>query len=492
MKPFRKIFIEQVFKKLDKFDQFKETIPELKVAHDLCIRIEKLYPGSEALIVGGAVRDLIQGKAPHDFDIATNVDVESLKQHFKLFDIGGKKFNTIGVSFEGYHFEVANFRVDEKNPESRKATKTTKANTFKEDSARRDLTINSLGLNTKGEIEDYQNGIEDIKNNLIRTVGRPEDRYQEDPLRILRTMRFSAKLGWNIEDNTKKVTKELASTALKVSIERITDELKKASSSGKSLANYIRLLDDNLLLQPFLPEIKALQKFEHNPIHHPEGNVFEHTMKALESSKTNDPLTNLSILFHDIGKATTAGIHPDTGQPTYHGHEEQSTVIFENLARRLKFSNDEIDAIKYVVANHMRAYKMGEMSKNKALQIRQSPYWDMLKQVMIADQLARGGSLAELETQFQNVEQMIKTFGEKQVFEKRISALINGNMIINIAKELGYVFNKTNAHYIGDVKNQLRDIIIKKAFNVSSEEIAEEIKQKLNLIFEEKPENEDV
>ncbi len=469
--------MEQIIQKLGSFETSLQENKELKAAHELCNKIEKLNPDSEALIVGGAVRDLVMGKQPHDIDISTNVDIETLIDQFKSYDIGkSKSFGIVVIPFNGFQFEVAHYREDSGSSDHRRPDNVKLVKSFEKDSSRRDFTINSLGLNTKGEIVDYQNGLKDVKNKIISTVGLPKDRFIEDYLRILRGLRFSAGLGYKIEDNTKKAMKELAKFIPQISVERIKDELiKVASISGKALSNYITLLDEIGALQVLLPEIKSLQGIKHSKESHPEGDGWTHTLRALESIASNNPLVNLSVLFHDIGKSNTYGQKED-GTPTYHGHEEQSTVMFENLAKRLKFSNEEIEAIKFAIANHMRAHKLDEMGKGKVLQLRQSPYWELLKQVMIADTLARGVSLIDLNNQLNSVEQTIKTFGEKQEFEKRMAKLITGNMIINKAKELGYDFTKNNSSQIGQIKNKIRDLIIKQDFKITPEFIQEYLK----------------
>jgi tRNA nucleotidyltransferase/poly(A) polymerase len=264
--------------------------------------------------------------------------------------------------------------------------------------------------------------------------------------------------------------KELAPFISKMSIERITGELMKAATSGKSLANYIILLDKYGILQTFLPEVKALQNFKHSIKHHPEGNAWQHTLKALESITSTNPLVNLAVLFHDIGKATTF-VQKEDGTPSYNGHEEQSVELFKTLAKRLKFSNEDINAITFGIANHMKAHRFNEMNKNTILTLRQSPYWEILKQVMIADELARGGSLNALQSQFDLIENIVKDFGEKKEFENKMATFITGNMIINKAKELGYDFTKNNSKQIGIIKQKIRDLVFKNNWNITSEEV---------------------
>lgn len=476
--------MKTLIQKLNGFENSLQINKELKASHNLCKKIEDLNPGLEALIVGGAVRDLVMGKQPYDIDIATNVDTNILTDQFKSYNIGqSKSFGLVVIPFGGFQFEIAHYREDVGSSDHRRPDTVKFVKSFEKDSARRDFTINSLGLNTNGEIVDHQNGLNAIKNQIISTVGSPQGRFTEDYLRILRGLRFSAVLGYEIEDHTKQAMKELVKYIPEISTERIKEELTKvASVSGKALANYIQLLDEIDALQMLLPEVKNLQKYEHSKIYHPEGNVWQHTLKALEAITSSNPLVNLSILFHDIGKATTF-VRDENGNITYRGHEKEGAILFGNLANRLRFSNLEIEAIKFAVANHMRAHRINEMSKNKVLQLRQSPHWELLKQVLIADTLVRGVSSMELNKLLDDVDKMIKIFGEKQEFNKKISVLINGNMVINKAKEIGYEFTRENSHYIGEIKKNIIDLIVKNDFNITPEVIQKQLKESISALM---------
>jgi len=330
----------------------------------------------------------------------------------------------------------------------RRPTKVTNINSFKEDSARRDFGINSLGINSKGEIIDYQGGLDDIKNNIIRAIGKPRDRFTEDALRILRLFRFAARYNFDIDADTKQAAKELGHLIDDISVERVTDELKKVSDDGKHLANYIEHLNDIDLLERILPEVNALKDKTENPKHHPEayklermhtktkfnrvknGSAFDHTMAALRQSKSNNPITNLAILFHDLGKGTVT-VGNKNGYPTYNGHDKESAKLVKDIGTRLKFSNTLTNAIEFAAANHMKVHYIYEMGKKKISNLVNDSNWPILKDVVYADEMSRSSSSINSDT--------IEEFNKKMKFAEDIaSELSKGggqSGIINRLKE---------------------------------------------------------
>ena len=465
----------QVRQKLDNFSEVLSTNPDLGVAMELCREIEALEPNAEALVVGGSVRDLILKKAPKDIDIATNVDIEKIGSHFHTNDIGkSKDFGIISLLYKGVAYEVAHYRSDSfegvtnsRHPSSIKLT-----NSFEVDSSRRDITINSLGLNTKGEIIDYQGGLEDIKNGVIKAIGIPKDRFIEDGLRLCRVGRFLARYGFKLDPATKAAMIETKDLIKKVSPERIRDELFKSASSGIALANYIEHLKDVGLLALILPEIDVMDKFEHTPESHPEGSVWNHTLEALRKSPSKNPITNMAILMHDVGKPVSQSFDIDTHKVKYLGHDKEGTEVFDKIVKRLKFTNDQRDAILFAIENHMIAHNMLDMKKSRILDIRQSPHWETLRDTAFADDSARGDRFDAnaYADKMNKVEDIANKFGAKQDFEKRMSGYVDGRMIMNILP-------KIKGTDIGVVKNAVREWIIAKDFDVQPDEVTEYIKK---------------
>jgi tRNA nucleotidyltransferase/poly(A) polymerase len=261
--------------------------------------------GYKAYLVGGAVRDIVLGKNPHDIDIATNMPISELQKTFpKNYDIGkSKDFGIFVVKHKGHTYEIAQFRQDGTYLDGRRPEEVTIIQDFKTDAGRRDFTMNAMAVDKDGNIIDYFDGQKDIKDKVIRTVGNPHDRFKEDNLRMLRAVRFSSKLGYDIHHETKEAIKSNKEGIKKVSGERIREELMKmAAQTGSKFADAIKTLDEVGILKIILPEIVKMKEYEHSAKNHPEGGVWEHTMEALRQNKITNPIVNLSILLHDVGK----------------------------------------------------------------------------------------------------------------------------------------------------------------------------------------------
>ena len=458
MKTFNQYFEEEeVRQPVDNWDQLVRNSGELKAATDILRVINN--NGAEALIVGGAVRDILLGNEPHDVDIATNMDMDKVAELFKSFDIGrSQDFGIVAVPYMGYTFEIAHYREEFGTSDARHPDEVRDVDTFERDSARRDITINSLGLDVDGTIIDYQNGLEDLKNGLIKAVGDPRERIKEDALRIIRIIRFAAKFGFDIEPETKAAVRELGHMLFRdeqdpestgVSAERLHDELfKMAEVGGPALATFLEKLDDVGLLERFLPEIKVMQGVEQQPEHHPEGDVFQHVMAALRSSTVaGKPITTLSILFHDIGKPDTYALTPTDkypeGKHTFYGHDAHGVEIFHRVANRLKFSNDEKDAISFVIKNHMKPYKAAEMKPSKLVALRHSPFWPELKETLKSDIGSRGteGKYAKGPQDYEDILQHFHTktkdFGKVDELKAKLKGLVDGHMIMQLTGAVG-------------------------------------------------------
>jgi tRNA nucleotidyltransferase/poly(A) polymerase len=320
--------------------------------------------------------------------------------------------------------------------EHRHPTKVSYINSFEQDSARRDLTINSMGINTKGEIIDYHGGLEDIKNGIIKTVGKSQERFTEDALRIIRAARFASRYGFKIDPDTKSAMKDLGHLIDNLSAERISGELIKIAKDGNQLANYIEHLDDVGLLERILPEVKALQGKLQNPAHHPEGDAYAHSIQALRHSRSNNPVTNISIIFHDLGKGTVTSGERD-GHPTYNAHDKASGELVEVIGKRLKMPNSIIKPAKFAAENHMKGHRINVMKPAKVAKLVNDPNWPILKDVMYADEMSRGdigkGGEEEFEAKIQQAEESTAKLSQgmgASGLKSRIKSLINGHKVI--------------------------------------------------------------
>ena len=341
-----------------RFNKYLKTNGMLKAGVEVIRKIEA--DGGKAWIVGGAVRDIIMGDNPHDVDIATSHPMEKLEKLFKTYDIGqSKDFGIVVVNHKGHQFEIAQLRADGKYTDGRRPDKVEFNVGLEGDMARRDLTFNAMAIDGEGNIIDHFGGKDAIKAKVIQTVGNPNDRFGEDHIRMMRAVRFAGKLGFDIESKTKDAIKQNKDKLMKVSMNRISDELwKMASQSGSKFADTIKILDEVGILELILPELMKLKDFKENPIHHPEayedgkGSPFDHTMKALRKNKLADPLTNMAILFHDIGKGYTHATKAD-GSSSFYDHAKMAGEVIETIAKRLKLSNKVKNALRFSAVNHM-------------------------------------------------------------------------------------------------------------------------------------------
>lgn len=308
--------------------------------------------GHEAYFAGGCVRDVLLGKIPHDFDIATSARPEQVQALFPRTIPVGAQFGVIIVVEDSQEFQVATFRsdgayIDGRRPEEVSFT------TAQGDALRRDFTVNGLFFDpVKSAVLDFVDGRKDLAARTIRAIGTAADRFREDKLRLLRGIRFAATLDFAIEPATWEAIQAGAKMIHEVSAERIREELVKIFVSPTRVRGF-DLLDASGLLGEILPEISALKGCEQPPEFHPEGDVFVHTrlMLSLLHEQVSAPLV-FAVLFHDIGKPPTMQ-QDETGRLRFNGHESVSARMTTDIMRRLRFSNDEIEATVEMVQNHM-------------------------------------------------------------------------------------------------------------------------------------------
>ena len=402
-------------------------------AKRLLIALEKI--GGRAFIVGGAVRDIVMSVEPHDIDVATDLSIDAVSSHFRSHDVGrSKDFGIVVVEWEDFTFEVAQFRSDGEYTDGRTPGSITPALDFKTDASRRDFTINAMAMDASGNILDYFGGREDIAARVVRTVGDPSKRFREDKLRMLRAARFAAKLDFNIESKTRDAMLEHSKDIKQVSGERIRDELMKiAASGGRQLSTMLKELYDAGILSIILPEIAAMDGLPHNPAYHPEGDCLAHCFAALETSDSTDPIVNLAILFHDIGKVKTFKMDGDN--PTYRCHAFVGTEMFEGIAFRLKLSTAEADRISFCIENHMLFnYEFPNMRDSTVARLLRDHRFSDLLLVAEADDKARLHVYDE--KIWKAIRAKIEKVKQKLVVTDydKLRKLINGNEVMRILK----------------------------------------------------------
>ena len=303
--------------------------------------------GYEAYAVGGCIRDSLLGKEPDDYDITTSAMPQVVKSLFRRTVDTGLQHGTVTVMIKEKGYEITTYRIDGEYEDGRHPSEVKFTRSLEEDLKRRDFTINAMAYNDAAGLVDIFDGIGDLKNGIIRCVGNPVDRFSEDALRMLRAIRFSAQLGYKIEEETFEAIKELASGISKVSQERIQIELLKTLVSKNP--GYLRLAYESGLTKVFLPEFDKMMETQQNHPHHCYS-VGEHSIKGIEVVRPIKVL-RLAMLFHDIGKPCVKSTD-ENGIDHFHGHPGISGEMTRKILHRLKFDNDTIDTVTKLVKNH--------------------------------------------------------------------------------------------------------------------------------------------
>lgn len=303
--------------------------------------------GYEAYAVGGCIRDSILGREPNDWDITTSARPEQIKELFRRTIDTGIAHGTVTVMLDKEGFEVTTYRIDGEYEDHRHPKEVIFTSQLVEDLRRRDFTINAMAYNETAGLVDAFNGMEDIKQKVIRCVGCARDRFTEDALRILRAIRFSAQLGYTIEEETAQAIRELAPSLFTISAERIQTELVKLLVSPHP--DYLRQAYDMHVTAVILPELDQCMRTSQNHPHHCYT-VGEHILHSLEHVPPQKEL-RLAMLLHDIGKPKTMEVDRK-GTTHFYGHPSVSAKMAEQILRRLKFDNDTIVTVCRLVEFH--------------------------------------------------------------------------------------------------------------------------------------------
>lgn len=374
------------------------------IAKDIVERLQAA--GFAAFWVGGCVRDFLLGREPQDFDIATDAKPAKVEKLFLKTIPVGKKFGVVVVVEGGQQFQVATFRAEAEYRDGRRPERVVFANA-EADASRRDFTVNGLFYDpvTK-KVHDWVGGEKDLRAKIIRTIGEPAERFGEDHLRMLRAVRFAARLKFEIEPATFAAIQALAPKIKTISAERVRDELVKlfappesepewinglmdkwiggqntrdvarpsqqsinptihqSKDAGAPAARGLVLLRDSGLMEQILPELSATVACEQSPDFHPEGSVFKHLRLMLEKLPANaSGSLPWAVLLHDIAKPVTAERDAATGSIHFYGHEKIGADMAEKILRRLRFPKKQMEEIVACVRNHMQFKDVKQMCK---------------------------------------------------------------------------------------------------------------------------------
>ena len=318
--------------------------------------------GYEGYAVGGCVRDALLGRVPQDWDITTNAKPLQVKDLFRRTIDTGLQHGTVTIMLDHIGYEVTTYRIDGEYEDGRHPKEVSFTGSLSEDLKRRDFTINAMAYNETEGLVDLFGGREDLEKGVIRCVGAPRERFTEDALRMMRAIRFSAQLGFEIEKQTMDAIRGLADTIQKISAERIQTELLKTLTSA--YPQTVRLFYETGLSSHFLPELDRMMETGQNNPHHCYS-VGEHTLHSL-SEVPKDKVLRLTMLLHDVAKPGCKTTD-EAGIDHFHGHPTQGAEIAKKVLRRLKLDNETIARVTQLIRWHDDNPPLSEQNVRRAI-----------------------------------------------------------------------------------------------------------------------------
>ena len=467
----------------------------------------------EAYIVGGCVRDLIMNRMPKDWDVTTNAKPEEIQKIFPD-SFCENEFCTVGVKVgeenEKEVVEVTTYRIESKYSDKRRPDKVIIAKTLEEDLGRRDFTMNAVALKitnykkqntnktqiinnniqTNYEIVDLYGGQEDIKKKIIRTVGNPHERFDEDALRMMRVIRFHAELGFEIEKNTFKAVQKYHGHMKYIALERIKDELTKIILSDNA-SDGIDMLHQTGLLEYVIPELEKGVGVAQN--RHHIYTIYNHSILSLKHCPSKKLEVRLASLLHDIAKPQTKRGEGEFA--TFYNHDHVGARVAEKILTRLRFSNEIIQRVKLLVDNHMFYYNPDEVGESSVRRLIQKVGLENMKDlidVRVADRLGSGAPKAK-PYKLRHLEYMIDKVSTHAVSVKMLK--INGNDLmkdleIKPGPKIGAILDVLLAEVIEDAEKNKKDILLARAKELDAEDL-EKLRKMAKEKIEEKKEEDD-
>jgi putative nucleotidyltransferase with HDIG domain len=386
--------------------------------------------GYESYLAGGCVRDFLLNKTPQDYDIATSAKPEDVQRIFPRTIPVGAQFGVVLVVLNGDSFEVASFRFDGPYLDGRRPSQV-RYGTLQEDIMRRDFTINGMVYDPiENRVVDLVEGKKDLERRCIRAIGNPRERFEEDRLRVVRAIRFAASLNFAIDSVTFDAIKQSAATITQISWERIGEEITRILTEGGARRGF-ELLDETGLLKILLPEIERMKGVEQSPDHHPEGDVFKHTLLTLSHLETPTETLAYGCLLHDVGKPVC--FHQEAGRITFYGHTDRGAEMAEAILKRLKRGRAAWERVAYLVKNHLRHTQAPKMRLSTLKRFLREEGIDELLELARIDALSSSGDL-----QYYRFCQ--ERLSEMQEEEIRPEPLLRGKDLIGMGYIPGPIF----------------------------------------------------
>ncbi len=425
--------------------------------------------GYQIFVVGGLIRDILLHRtlSHNEFDLATDATPEELKKIFSHVIPTGIKHGTVSLIRDDVLFEITTFRADGKYSDGRHPDKVQFAKTIEEDLSRRDFTINAFAydLATKRLIDRHE-GLQDLENNIIKTIGNPDERFQEDGLRLLRAIRFASVLNFSIEEKTYKSINKNLYMLEKVAIERIKDEFVKIIQSDKPSLG-IELMRKTEILRKIIPELLIGYGMSQNRFH--KYDVYCHLLSSCDAAPKDNLEVRLAALFHDLAKPVTK-LNKDEGtEATFYNHEVLSALVSKKILKRLRFSNEIIDKVEKLVGLHMFYYteEWTDSAVRRFLKKAGLDYLDKLFLLREADRVGNGMKeersrhLEELKVRIQKVleEENAFTIKHLKVDGNDVMRLRNIPPSPEVGKILDYLLEKVLDDASLNNKEKLEEMI---------------------------------
>ncbi len=436
-------------KRIEKLKPFKSEL--LDVAKELVTELREA--GHKAFCVGGCTRDTLLSTEPKEYDITTSATPEEVSKIFQHTVPIGVSFGVILVIMGKYQFEVATFRKDQGYSDSRHPDSVVYSSQEQEDVLRRDFTINGMLYDPiSEEVIDYVDGISDLKNKIVRTIGDPNKRFNEDKLRMMRAIRFSSRYKFELDLETFHAIEELAADITQVSSERIRDEILKIITQSNP-GHGIRMLSESGLLKYVLPDVEVMRGVEQPPEFHPEGDVFVHTCMVLDKLFENQegvvsPELAMGALLHDVGKPPTFSV---SDRIRFNGHDRLGADMSKSICKDLKFSNKQIEIIYALIKEHLKFKDVFKMKKSTLKRFIGMPHFEEHMALHLADCQASHGMTAAYDF-------IMEKFDEFADEEIKPAPLLSGKELIEMGYQPGPLFSEIldyveEAQLEGSIKN---------------------------------------
>lgn len=362
-------------------EEYRSAVHIVRTLHDA---------GYRTVLAGGCVRDMLLGRKPKDYDIATEARPEAVEELFDRTVEVGRQFGVMRVLLDGREFEVATFRSESGYEDGRHPDRVEFC-APEQDAQRRDFTINGMFWDpVQGGVLDYVGGREDLERGVVKTIGRARDRFREDHLRLLRAIRFAARLGFDLEDETRAAVEELAPLVLEVAPERLAQEL-EVILTDEHPAGALKLMDETGLLTRIFPELAEMKGCEQPNNYHPEGDVFVHTLLAVDKlGRHPDFELALATLLHDIGKPEAARRE---GPCNFRNHTKIGERMARQVCERLRLSNRQTERICWLVRWHLYFKDAKNMKDSTLKRLFAKDGFEQLAELHRADSLASWANL---------------------------------------------------------------------------------------------------